>query len=582
MPRPVPPALLRPAALGAVALGAIGVGVSGGAARPTLAPLAPWTAACPVPGLVPGAPAPAADAAFVPPEPTREFRAAWVSPVDRGEWPSRPGMSDAEQRAELARLLDASAAVGLNAVILHVRPASDALYPAPDAPWSSYLVGAADRAPGYDPLAFAVGEAHRRGLQLHVWFNPFRAAPPDRRDPGAGARALRGAHPEWVVRYGSQTWIDPGYPDARRWVLDAVGDVVARYDVDGVHLDDYFYPYRESVTRVSYVKVGKGKRKKRRRVVTTEELQFADAASWRRYGAAQGWTDRDDWRRGNVDALVRALYAETKARKPWVLVGISPFGIWRPNAAPGVTGLDAYREIYADARRWWREGWVDYLAPQLYWTLDGEQRRFLRLDAWWRQQNVHGRHLWPGLFTARTIIGGSRWSAGEIEAQVGALRGARVGTAESQGHVHFRLAALLPERGALGGRLAAGSYAAPALPPASPWLGATVPATPAPTGCSDAGVRVAAGDSVAVRWWLTQWRAWNGEWRQQLRPASDTAAIPVTFADGSPAVALSVRAVSATGVLGPALVLPVGSAAAVGAGATGTGTGMGDATPRPR
>jgi uncharacterized lipoprotein YddW (UPF0748 family) len=562
----VPSRARRPFALGALLAGGLLPGPAG-------AP--PWprgarTLACPLPTLVTsppsvgataGAPAAGADSAPavvppaaplpVPPEPPREFRAAWVSPVDRGEWPSRAGMSDAEQRAELTGLLDVAARVGLNAIVLHMRPAADALYPAPDAPWSTYLVGAADAVPGYDPLAFAVAEAHRRGLQLHVWFNPFRAATPDRRG-AIGARTLERTHPEWLVSYGSQTWIDPGIPAARRWVLDAVGDVVARYDVDGVHLDDYFYPYRETRTRVSYV----GRRKKRRRVVTTEEIGFADGASWRRYGLAAGWEDRDDWRRGNVDVLVRSLYLETKARKPWVLVGVSPFGIWRPNAAPGVTGLDAYREIYADARRWWRAGWVDYLAPQLYWPLAGEQRRFVRLDAWWRQENVQRRHLWPGLFTARALPGGG-WSEREIEAQVLQLRGARTGSDESLGHVHFRLAALRPERSALGARLAASAYAAPALPPASPWLGAAVPAAPAPAGCDAAGLRVAAGDSVRVRWWLAQWRAWNGEWRQQLRPASDTTPVPVTFSDGAPATHLAVRAVSASGVLGAPLVLPV-------------------------
>ncbi|MBV9880208.1 MAG: family 10 glycosylhydrolase, partial [Gemmatirosa sp.] len=495
-------------------------------------------------------------AALAVPVVPRELRAAWVSPVEGGEWPSRPGMPPEAQRAELLAMLDRAAAVGLNAVVLHVRVAADALYPTARAPWSSYLTR---QDPGYDPLAFAVAEAHRRGLQLHAWFNPFRAAPPDGSTrPGASFVARQ--HPEWVVRYGSQTWIDPGYPAARRAVLDAILEVVDRYDIDAVHLDDYFYPYQEQ--RTIRRRVGKGKR--RHTVVTHETIEFADGASWTRFGRSAGFDSRGDWRRANVSSLVQALYQEVKARKPWVLVGISPFGIWRPGSPAGISGLDSYAEVFADTRRWLREGWLDYFTPQLYWQLDGAERRFLKLDAWWRTENVQGRHLWPGLFTMRVDSRGSPWPVGEIPAQIESLRAARAETQESLGHVHFRLASMSPSS-PLGQLLTRDVYAAAALPPASPWLGATVPEAPSIEGCVDdasplpirvtkdaapappdaagamaatpraltagAAMRVTPSGPTPSRWWLVQLRDATGRWSMQTLPG-DLRLLPLALPNG--------------------------------------------------
>src|SRR5438270_8842144 len=185
-----------------------------------------------------------------PPAISREFRAAWISPTQGGDWPSRPGLGVEEQKAELSSVLDAAKADGLNAVLLHVRTAADAFYPSQHAPWSRYLVGREGTGgslgdyQGYDPVALAVAEAHARGLQLHVWFNPFRAMPPDNLGKPIAGHVTR-THPKWIRQYGKSTWIDPGIPEARRAVLDCIMDVVDRYDVDGVHLDDYFYPSSE-------------------------------------------------------------------------------------------------------------------------------------------------------------------------------------------------------------------------------------------------------------------------------------------------------------------------------------------------
>jgi uncharacterized lipoprotein YddW (UPF0748 family) len=477
-----------------------------------------------------------------------------------------------EQKAELAEVLDRAQADGLNAVLLHVRTAGDALYPTARAPWSRYLVGRDASAlgdyAGYDPLALAITEAHARGLQLHVWFNPFRAMPPD--DLGKPiAGHVTTTHPEWVRHYGKSTWIDPGVPAARRAVLDAIMEVVDRYDVDGVHLDDYFYPYQEDATITRVVKHGKHRRRVTRRVT----LRFPDDVSWRRYGLARGWTDRDAWRRANIDDFVQTLYRDVKARKKWVLVGISPFGIWRPGYPAGVTGLDAYSEIFADARRWLREGWVDYLAPQLYWPLDNYQQRFTKLDAWWRSQNVFGRHLWPGLFTMRVGSRYDPWPANEIAREVDVLRAARQGTSESLGHIHFRLrtfAERLSEGDSttFGDELHAEEYAEAALPPASPWLGDARPAKPrlgvpeedpelqdgsgdgpAATGTSHAVLMATPGDTVAVRWWVIQTLGADRRWHERLVRAAGSA-LALSAADTVGAQWIAVTPISRTGVAG--------------------------------
>ena len=502
-----------------------------------------------------------------PPPLEREFRAAWVSPTEGGDWPSRPGLSVEEQKAELIAVLDAAHADGLNAVVLHVRMAADAFYPTRQAPWSRYLTGRDGSSlgyVGYDPLALAVDEAHARGLQLHVWFNPFRAMPPDDLGKAAAGHVTR-THPEWVRHYGKSTWIDPGIPAARRAVLDAILEVVDRYDVDGVHLDDYFYPYVEegTITR----RVGRGKH--RRRITSRVTLRFPDDAAWKKYGVAKGWTDRAAWRRANVDDFVQTLYREVKARKRWVLVGISPFGIWRPGHPQGITGLDSYAEVFADTRKWLRAGWLDYLAPQLYWPLDNYQQRFTRLDSWWRSENVLGRHLWPGLFTMRVASRNDPWPADEIAREVDALRDARRGTTESLGHVHFRMGTLLaPVAGdtmTFGASLRTTEYATPALPPASPWLGEAAPAIPRllvpgdasvqgdgpPSLTSNAIVAATPGDTVLVRWWVVQTLGIDGRWMERVAPAM-TAAFSVTPSDVVGAAWIAVTAISRTGVASPA------------------------------
>lgn len=456
----------------------------------------------------------------LPPEVPREFRAAYVTPIwDRGfrDWPSKAGLSPDSQRAELRALLDRAVAAGLNAIILHVRMAGDAIYPTPLVPWSAFLSERSGEAPNpsYDPLEYAVKEAHARGLQLHAWFNPFRAMLPIFAGKVAPSHVTR-KHPEWIRKYGSQTWIDPGEPAARQHVLDVMLDVVKRYDIDGIHIDDYFYPYRESQVVTQRVR---GKR-----VRTRVDIQFPDDQTWAKYGRGKGFATRNDWRRANIDDFVESLYLGVKAIKPSVLVGIGPFGIWRSGVPEGVRGLDAYGEIYADSRKWLAQGWLDYIAPQLYWQVGGFQDRFRALDAWWRRENPKDRYIWPAFYTSKVFGGYDKWPLNEIRMQVDEVRSSRSGTAEPSGHVHFRLGALFAENGRLSKDLAS-SYENRAVVPAFPWLGALAPAAPVVSfveGDGPTRVSITAGDTVTVRWWLIQARGPDGQWTTSVRIAGQS------------------------------------------------------------
>ncbi|MBA2434196.1 MAG: family 10 glycosylhydrolase [Chthoniobacterales bacterium] len=363
----------------------------------------------------------------------REFRGAWVATVYNLDWPSKPGLPAATQKAQLRALLDRAAALKLNAILLQVRPASDALYASKKEPWSKFLSGSAGVSPGYDPLEFAIAEAHARGIELHAWVNPFRAA------VSAGEKLpsnhIAKEHPEWVRRFGKQLWIDPGEPAARAYVIDVITDIARRYDVDGVHLDDYFYPYP----------------------LQSGDASFPDDASWGRHGTKSGMS-RADWRRENINDFVRSLYRSVKASKPRVRVGISPFGIWRPGVPPTIEAqLDSYAQLFADSRKWLAEGWVDYLAPQLYWGIAPAKQSFPVLLDWWRAQS-RGKPVWPGIATERI---GAKRPAREIVEQI-AL--SRRGTS-SPGHIHWSMKALLQNQGGIDNLLQAGPYAEKAEPP---------------------------------------------------------------------------------------------------------------------
>ena len=412
----------------------------------------------------------------------REMRGLWVATVRNIDWPSDTSRTADEQRAQLVDILDRAVAAGFNAVVFQVRPAADAVYRSELEPWSVLLSGRQGTDPGYDPLQFAIEQAHARGLELHAWINPFRAG------NAADTAVLSPLH-LWHTRrqlvrvYGAQLWLDPGEPQAREHSMRVVTDIVRRYDIDGIHMDDYFYPYpvRDSARGGNRV--------------------FPDSGSYARSGST---LVIDDWRRENIDRFVERMYRESHAIKPMIKVGISPFGIWRPGYPASVAGFDAYANIYADARKWLREGWVDYFVPQLYWAIDAPQQSFPALLDWWIGENVMNRHVWPGLATYRASAQSNGFSRDEIARQVELIRQRPV----PPGHVMFNTTTTLKrDNGVL--ETLRPLYERPALVPAFPWLDNTPPLAPR-IGVSGGRLQIAAAGETP-RFWLIQWRT-RGSW----------------------------------------------------------------------
>jgi uncharacterized lipoprotein YddW (UPF0748 family) len=508
---------------------------------------------------------------LAPPLP-REFRAVWVATVANIDWPSRPGLPVAAQRAELLELIERASALRLNAIIFQVRPAADALYPSRLEPWSYFLTGRQGRAPSpsWDPLAFAITESHRRGMELHAWFNPYRSRHPDDTTRPASPLHISRTNPTVVHRYGPFGWMDPGNAFVRRRTVDVVVDVVRRYDVDGVHIDDYFYPYPET---------------RRGR-----PIPFPDEVSWRAYKAREGTLSRDDWRRRNVDLLVEELHTAIKRTKPWVKFGISPFGIWRPGHPPVVRGFDAYDKLYADSRKWLNEGWLDYWTPQLYWRLSAPAQPYAELLRWWRDENHKGRHLWPGNYTGRASAARTApWPVTEILDQI---RESRAQLSPNSGNVHFSWDAFRVNRDSLNERLIGGPYAEPALVPPSPWLASGLPDAPlvvrvpqprmvelqvrridapiaeegesrrpvvappprAPADRTASAVTAAVRASRDPHWWLVRAR-YNDAWYARVVPAwQSTVRLPLDEVDAPPSIIL-VSAIDHAGQESPAAVV---------------------------
>lgn len=461
------------------------------------------------------------------PEPPREFRAAWIASVFNLDWPSSAGLPAEKQQAELCAIFDRLQALGLNAVVLQVRPAGDAAYVSKLEPWSGFFSGSMGKSPGYDPLAFALTEAHRRGLQLHAWLNPFRALVG--KHPASDGHLTR-QHPDWVRTYGDLQWVDPGEPKARLHLLAVVADQLRRYDVDGIHIDDYFYPYP--------VRAPEG-----------GLLPFPDDTT---YAASGSTLSRADWRRQNIDTFIRDFYATAKAARPAAAVGISPFGIWRPNNPEGIAAsVDSFEHLAADSRKWFREGWCDYFTPQLYWSIDPPKQSFRALLSWWQAQNEKKRHLWPGISTARIEAKpGTGRPAEEILRQIDL---SRTGS-PAAGHCHWRTQSLMQNRGGIATQLLAGPYAEKALPPAYPWLPDKPGAVPSATIAEDGdGVIVTWKPGAGFRWVAVQERtdgkwtltsiAWAANGKTRLKGRAEAVALRFTAANGTllPGACLWVR-----------------------------------------
>lgn len=455
---------------------------------------------------LPNAPATQTEQAPIPeiPNPVREFRGVWVATVANIDWPSKPGLSTADQQKEALAILDKCVDLKLNVVVLQIRTSCDALYKSDLEPWSYFLTGEQGKAPDpyYDPLEFWVDEAHKRGLELHAWFNPFRAKASGQRYTESDKHISK-TQPDLVKTYGNNTtrylWLDPGEDAAREHSLNVFLDVVKRYDIDGVHIDDYFYPY------------------------PVDNIPFPDDPAYKKYTDGGGKLARDDWRRHTMNEFIKELYARIKQEKPHVKFGISPFGIWQPGHPASVRGFNQYEKLYADAKLWLNEGWCDYYTPQLYWPITAPQQSFPALLGWWAEQNTQKRVLAPGIFTSRVGDKSRPYSVDQIQSKVYTARyfpGA-------SGVIHFSMIALMQNREGLADELKKGAYAQPALIPLSPWLEGKAPNKPtigvrvnAARGDQRANVRVTWRTGGGSKVW--QWAVYvcrGNEWTLQVLPA---------------------------------------------------------------
>ena len=368
-----------------------------------------------------------------------QMRAVWIATVGNTDWPSGPGLDAADQQREYRTILDEAVRLRLNTVIVQVRPTADAFWPGSPEPWSRWLSGTQGGDPGYDPLAFLVGEAHARGLAFHAWFNPFRVAKESDAEQLVPDHPAR-LHPDWVFTYAGQMYYDPGKPEVREFVTNIVTNVVRHYDVDAVHFDDYFYPYPDGDAPIP------------------DEATFAANHS--------GFTDVADWRRGNIDRFIQGMSQRIHAVKPGVEFGVSPFGVWR-NAGEDPRGSDtgasvtSFDATYADTLTWIQKGWIDYVVPQLYWNIGYDKADYATLVRWWAGAVAGARvqlYIGQGAYKVGTT---SDWGDGELSEHLELNRQ----YPEVGGDVYFSAASLTSNAASAIEQVAADHYPSPAPPP---------------------------------------------------------------------------------------------------------------------
>jgi uncharacterized lipoprotein YddW (UPF0748 family) len=334
-------------------------------------------------------------------QPDNEFRGVWIATVDNIDWPLKGMVNVDSQKAEFIRQLDMHKQNGMNAVVVQVRPAADAFYPSPYEPWSQWLTGVQGRPPSpyYDPLQFMINEAHKRGFEFHAWLNPYRA------DFNVGVSSIAPnhitrIHPEWFLTYGDKKYFDPSNKKAQEFVVNVVRDIVSHYKVDAIHMDDYFYPYRIA-----------GK-------------EFPDEAAYKRSGSR---LSKDDWRRSNVDSIIRMISTAIKEEKPWCKFGISPFSVWRnkdkdPDGSDSKAAQTNYDDLYADILLWLKKGWIDYVAPQLYLEIGNNKIDYEKMLDWWSKHS-YGRHIYIGHGIYRADERSAAWkNPNELPNQIKLLR----------------------------------------------------------------------------------------------------------------------------------------------------------------
>lgn len=378
-------------------------------------------------------------------QPRQELRAVWIATVDNIDWPPRGEYNSDSQKVAFTRILDMHKANGMNAVVVQVRPATDAFYPSPYEPWSQWLTGTQGKPPSpyYDPLDFMVAETHKRGMEFHAWMNPYRAEFKIGAVPMAPTHITR-LHPDWFLTYGDKRYFDPGNKEVQQYVTAVVRDVVSRYSIDAIHFDDYFYPYRIA-----------GK-------------EFPDAATYQQYGNG---LSKDDWRRSNTDSVIRLLSTAIKEENNRCQFGISPFGVWRNASKDSLNGSltnggqTNYDDLYADILLWLRNGWIDYVAPQLYWEFGHKAAPYEILLDWW-SKHTYGKNCYIGLGIYRAGSNGAWRDKTQLPRQIEALRN----TPNIQGMIFFSSKSFDRNPNGWNDSLRLHYFSEPATPPVLNWL----------------------------------------------------------------------------------------------------------------
>ena len=379
-----------------------------------------------------------------------EFRGVWIATIGNIDWPREKGLSAEEQKASFIKLLDIHQHNGINSVFVQIRPAADAFYPSEFEPWSEYLMGRQGVAPSYDPLAFMIEETHKRGMEFHAWINPYRAVANIKHSSIAASHIIH-THPEWFLTYGTIRYFNPGIPEVRAFVSKVVKDIVTRYDIDGVHMDDYFYPY------------------------PIEGKAFPDEKTYLKYG--KGMT-KDAWRRSNCDSIIKNIYDVITETNPRVKFGISPFGVWRNKSqdlegSKTTAGTTSYDNLYADILLWLRMGWIDYVAPQIYWECSHNQCPYNELLDWW-SKHTYGKHLYIGHGIYKANINAAWRDKTELPSQIIALRGMKL----TEGSAFFSSQDLVRNTDGWADSLRENYYALPAIVPPMSWIDSSLPAKP--------------------------------------------------------------------------------------------------------